>query len=133
MRAICRAICPMRTVHAVVGLAVLLAGCPVRQPVAPLASVGDVPLFPGLGDHGRPVTTDSPQAQRYFDQGLGFLYAFNHDEAVRSFRKAIELDPDCAMAWWGVAVANGPHINNPLVPEDRARDAWVALQAAQAR
>jgi tetratricopeptide (TPR) repeat protein len=95
--------------------------------------VGDVPLFPGLGDFTRMVSTDSPRAQRYFDQGLSFLYAFNHDEAIRSFRKAAELDPECAMAWWGIAVANGPHINNPVVPEERAKSAWIALQAAQAR
>ena len=91
-----------------------------------------VPLFEGLGRHSRKVTTKSPEAQRYFDQGLAFLYAFNHDEAIRAFRRAGELDPKCAMAFWGVAVANGPHINNPVVPEDRAKAAWEALKRAQA-
>ena len=75
-----------------------------------------VPLFDGLGGLSRKVTTASPEAQRYFDQGLAFMYAFNHDEAIRAFRRAAELDPECAMAFWGVAVANGPHINNPVVP-----------------
>jgi len=96
------------------------------------AEGASVPLFEGLGSLSRKVTTASPEAQRYFDQGLAFLYAFNHDEAIRAFRRAGELDPKCAMAFWGVAVANGPHINNPVVPEDRAKAAWEALKRAQA-
>jgi tetratricopeptide (TPR) repeat protein len=91
-----------------------------------------VPFYEGLGGFTRKVTTASPEAQRYFDQGLAFLYAFNHDEAIRSFRRAAELDPACAMAWWGVSYANGPHINNPVVPEDRAKAAWEALGKARA-
>jgi tetratricopeptide (TPR) repeat protein len=90
------------------------------------------PPFDGLGGLSRKVTTASPEAQRYFDQGLAFMYAFNHDEAIRAFRRAGELDPKCAMAFWGVAIANGPHINNPVVPEDRAKAAWEALKQAQA-
>ena len=82
----------------------------------PGSSVAKPPLFEGLGKHTRPVTTTNPDAQRYFDQGLNFLFAFNHDEAIRSFAHAAALDPDCAMAHWGVALANGPHINNPTVP-----------------
>src|SRR5262249_7797612 len=77
----------------------------------------------------RTVTT-RPEAQRYFDQGLAFLYAFNHDEAIRSFRRAAELDPTCAMAHWGVSIANGSHINKPDLPVDRARAGWEALQRA---
>jgi tetratricopeptide (TPR) repeat protein len=77
------------------------------------------------------VTTTSPEAQRYFDQGLNFLYAFNHDEAIRSFEHAATLDPKCAMAHWGVAFANGPHINFPLVPPERAKAAWAALTKAR--
>lgn len=90
------------------------------------------PLFDGLGTHGRPVTTKSPEVQKFFNQGLAFLYAFNHDEAIRSFEEAARLDPSCAMAWWGVAYANGPHINNPVVPEPRAKAAWAALAKAKA-
>jgi tetratricopeptide (TPR) repeat protein len=96
------------------------------------AGDGGVPLYEGLGGRTRKVTTSSPEAQRYFDQGLAFLYAFNHDEAIRSFRRAAELDPKCAMAYWGVAYANGPHINNPVVPTDRAKAAWEALGKAKA-
>ena len=94
----------------------------------PLAAV---PRFAGLGDHGRQVTTASAEAQRFFNQGLCFLYAFNHDEAIRSFRHAAKIDPDCAMAWWGIAFANGPHINNPAVPPERAKAAWEALGRAR--
>jgi tetratricopeptide (TPR) repeat protein len=103
--------------------------------VAPPASAADptpVPLFDGLGSYARTVSTASPEAQRYFDQGLAFMYAFNHDEAIRAFTRAAELDPDCAMAHWGVAIANGPHINNTVVPPERAAAAWAALGRARA-
>ena len=99
---------------------------------SPPAQASRAPLFSGLGDFGRRVTTESAEAQKYFDQGLCFLYAFNHDEAIRSFQEAARLDPACAMAWWGVAIANGPHINNPAVPEPRAEQAWQALKKAEA-
>ncbi len=112
---------------------VLSAGL-VASLVAGSAAAADapVPLYEGLGGLSREVTTSSPEAQRYFDQGLAFLYAFNHDEAIRSFRRAGELDPGCAMAFWGIAYANGPHINNPVVPEERASAAWDALGKATA-
>jgi tetratricopeptide (TPR) repeat protein len=90
-----------------------------------------VPLFEGLGKHSRKVTTTSPDAQRYFDQGLAFLYAFNHDEAIRAFRQASEIDPQCAMAYWGIALANGPHINNPAVDDAHAKAALDALTRAR--
>lgn len=112
--------------------AALLAGCAL-SPKAPKPAAPEVPMFKGLGDRGLPVTTSSPRAQKYFDQGLSFLYGFNHEEAIRSFRAAAEIDPDCAMAWWGIAIANGPHINNPVVPTERAEAAWAALQEANAR
>lgn len=95
------------------------------------SDAGSVPWFEGLGSHSRQVTTTSPKAQRYFNQGLCFLFAFNHDEAIRSFQQAAELDPDCALAWWGVSQANGPHINNPLVSREKAQAAWNALVKAR--
>ncbi len=95
------------------------------------AEVGPPPLFEGLGGFGREVTSSSPEAQRYFNQGLALMYAFNHDEAIRAFRHAGEIDPECAMAFWGISIANGPHINNPVVPDDRAREAWEALARAR--
>lgn len=97
---------------------------------AATAQPAGAPLFRDLGSYHRAVTTDSPQAQRYFDQGLTLLYAFNHAEAVRSFREAARLDPKCAMAWWGAAVAYGPNINKPMDPAD-APAAWEALQKAR--
>jgi tetratricopeptide (TPR) repeat protein len=90
-----------------------------------------LPLYSGLGNLTRPITTQSPEAQTYFNQGLCFLYAFNHDEAIRSFEQAAKLDPNCAMAWWGIAIANGPHINNPAATPERAIAAWNALSKAR--
>jgi tetratricopeptide (TPR) repeat protein len=99
-----------------------------------MAAAADVPpLFEGLGSHSRKVTTTSPVAQEYFDQGLAFLFAFNHDEAIRSFKHAAALDPDCAMAHWGVSIANGPHYNKADLPPDRAKAAWESLQLARAK
>ena len=103
----------------------------VLSDAASVPKVAHVPLFDGLGSFGRKVTTASSEAQRYFDQGLAFMYAFNHDEAIRFFRRTGEIDPKCAMAFWGIALANGPHINNPVVPEERARAAWAALEKAR--
>jgi len=89
-------------------------------------------LFDGLGDFTRKVTTRSPEAQRYFDQGLRFVWAFNHDEATRSFARAATLDPKCASCFWGVALTLGPNYNMPIMADARARVGWSALQAAQA-
>jgi tetratricopeptide (TPR) repeat protein len=89
------------------------------------------PLLEGLGNHAWPITTSSPNAQLRFNQGLTLLYAFNHDEAIRSFEAALEEDPDCAMAWWGIAIANGPHINNPGMDPAASKSAWEALQLAR--
>src|SRR5712692_643310 len=67
----------------------------------------------GLGDLHHPVSTSNAEAQHFFDQGLRLIYAFNHDEAARSFQRAAELDPKLAMAYWGIAEAVGPNYNNP--------------------
>src|SRR5438270_3437872 len=74
-------------------------------------------LVTGLGDLHHPVSTTNKEAQQFFDQGLRLIYAFNHDEAARSFRRASELDPKLAMAWWGVALAVGPNYNLAVDPE----------------
>jgi tetratricopeptide (TPR) repeat protein len=89
------------------------------------------PLFDGLGTHHRRVSTTSDQAQRYWDQGLAFLFAFNHDEAIRSFQQAAVIDPHCAMTWWGIAIANGPHINKAEVAKANADAAWQAIKKAR--
>lgn len=88
-----------------------------------------VPLYQDLGDHQYPITTSAPQAQQYFDQGLRLYYAFNHQEAIRSFEAGARLDPGCAMCYWGIALAYGPNINAPM-DEANARLAYVALQQA---
>ena len=89
------------------------------------------PLYDGLGSYSRKVTTNSAEAQRYFDQGLGFLHGFNHRAAIRAFEQAAKLDPECAMAHWGVALACGPHINSMAVPPPAAELAWKELELAQ--
>src|SRR5437879_12897240 len=70
-----------------------------------------VPLYTDLGDHHVPITTPVSLAQRYFDQGMRLLYGFNHGEAIRSFNHAAQLDSSCAMCYWRVAYAYGPHVN----------------------
>ncbi len=88
-----------------------------------------VTLVTGLGDLHHPVSTHNSQAQQFFDQGLRFIYAFNHDEAARSFQHAGELDPKFAMAFWGVAEAVGPNYNDPADP-GRYKQAHEAVQKA---
>lgn len=85
----------------------------------------------GLGTHSFRITTSSPEAQAAFDRGLTLAYGFSHGTAESEFRRAAQLDSACAMAWWGVALVNGPHINFPLVPPDKARIAWDALSRAR--
>jgi len=74
-------------------------------------------LMEGLSNLHHPVSTQNAEAQQFFDQGLRLVYAFNHEEAARSFHRAAELDPKLAMAWWGVALAVGPNYNLPVDPE----------------
>jgi tetratricopeptide (TPR) repeat protein len=96
------------------------------------ATPDSVPLFDNLGTHHYAITTSVPLAQRYFDQGLKLYYAFNHGEAVRAFEEASRLDPDCAMCYWGLALAYGPNINAPMERE-AALAAYDAIQKAIAR
>ena len=86
-------------------------------------------LMSGLGDLHHPVSTSNPQAQQFFDQGLRLIYAFNHDEAGHSFKRAAELDPKLAMAYWGIAEAVGPNYNDPA-SDDRFKAAHDAIQKA---
>jgi len=84
-----------------------------------------------LGEYHRAITTKSPEAQAFFDQGLRLIYGFNHDEAARSFAHATQLDPTCASCYWGLALVLGPNYNVPML-EDRFPAAWEAVQRAQA-
>jgi hypothetical protein len=89
------------------------------------------PFYKGLGEHKMVITTDSPKAQKYFNQGMAFLHGYNHAAAIRSFQEAVKLDPECAMAHWGISLASGPHINFPLVPPPAAELAWKELELAR--
>jgi tetratricopeptide (TPR) repeat protein len=88
-------------------------------------------LAPGLGPMHHPVTTSSPEAQKYFDQGLNLLFGFNHDEAEKAFQQATKLDPNMAMAYWGIAYAVGPNYNLP-VDWQREEIAYNAIAKAKA-
>ena len=88
-----------------------------------------VTLMTGLGNWHHPVSTTNAQAQAFFDQGLRLIYAFNHDEAVRSFQHAAEIDPKLAMAYWGVAEAVGPNYNDPA-SDERFVQAHAAIEKA---
>jgi tetratricopeptide (TPR) repeat protein len=108
------------------------SGEPTSDSAAPAATAPASAWRPfDLGTHHRPVSTSSVEAQRAFDQGLIWAYAFNHDEAQRAFEEAARLDPNLAMAYWGIALVNGPHFNNPFVDEAHAKAAWEALAKAR--
>jgi tetratricopeptide (TPR) repeat protein len=95
------------------------------------AAVGGTPvLYDSLGSYSYRITTASPQAQRWFDQGLRLVYGFNHHEAQRAFREAARLDPQCAMCFWGIALTEGGNYNHPTDAEREAR-ALQAMQQAQ--
>lgn len=97
---------------------------------AAAAKPAPAPLFEDLGDHHRKITTSSARAQRYFDQGLRLMFAFNLEEAQRSFEEAARADPKCASCFWGAALSLGPHINF-AAQDDRTRAA--ARAAAKAK
>lgn len=90
----------------------------------------DATRFDNLGEYHRPIRTQSAEAQAWFDQGFILYFGFNHEEAVRSFEAAAEKDPDCAMAYWGIAMSLGPNINNPNMEEEQSRAAYDAMQKA---
>src|SRR5215468_9381585 len=101
-----------------------------KPPPSPVAALAEgAKRFDDLGGYHMKVTA-TPEAQAWFDQGLRLNYGFNHDEATRSFAKGAEVDPSCAMCFWGAALTMGPNYNVPMLPE-RAQAAWGALQRAQ--
>ena len=127
----------MKLHHMIGFTAAILLGCALPSPAtepseasAPHTNSADrVPLYKDLGSHHKRISTKVPEAQQYFDQGLRFVYGFNHAEAIRSFAHAATLDPSCAMCYWGIALAYGPHVNAPM---DRAGGvaAYEAVQKA---
>lgn len=128
-----------RTLVVVIGIAAIAAGllygrrtsdtrspAPAATPEAPVGAT----LLEGLGNYDFPVTTSKPDAQRWFNQGLMLTFGFNHDAAERSFLKATEIDPECAMCWWGAALVLGPHVNSGMEPANNAK-AWSRAQRAK--
>ncbi len=111
------------------GMSRLVALFGARAAVAATQAGEAPPLFDNLGDFSMKVTTDSPQAQAYFDQGVRLMFGFNHAEAIRAFKAAQRLDPGCAMCFWGEALSLGVNINAPMDPE-ASPPAWDALQKA---
>lgn len=101
---------------------------PPGQPTTTQAT-GATPLYDNLGTLERRVTTSSPTAQQYFNQGLRLIYGFNHDEAIKSFKEGLKHDSTCAMCYWGIAYALGPNINLPM-DTSAARPAYDAVQKA---
>ena len=133
-----------RPIAVVLVLAVLIAGVlysrslrsPTPPPAAPVAVVPAPPipgatLLQGLGPHHFEISSTVPEVSRWFDQGLMLAYGFNHDAAERSFMRATELDPGCAMCWWGAALVLGPHVNSTMDPGNNDK-AWQRLQKARA-
>ncbi|MBM3773641.1 MAG: hypothetical protein FJW37_00585 [Acidobacteria bacterium] len=110
----------------------LAAAAALAQHQHPKANEKPPALLPGLGNHHFPIATASPEAQKFFDQGLTLLYGFNRYEALRSFRRAAELDPKALMPRWGMAMALGPHINMDLDGDVNQKEACEILRAANA-
>lgn len=102
---------------------IVVSGCNTLEPG----------MYEGFGNYQRPIQTDSEAAQAYFNQGMQLLYGFNHDEAIRSFEKAAEKDPDSPMPYWGIAYANGININDPAMTEERSKNARAAADEALKR
>lgn len=118
----------------VVGLSALFAATAFAQTMDHSAmhpSEAQVRLLQGIGNADHPIATKNPEAQQYFDQGLNYIFAFNHEEARRSFEKAAELDPLAPMPLWGVALAVGPNYNDIDIGHERATKAMLALEQAR--
>ena len=107
-------------------LVTLLAGCQSSTPAEK-----EVPSYYQIGDVHREVTTSSPDAQLWFDRGLALTYGFNHEAAIQCFERAAELDPACAMAFWGKAYALGPNYNDTEMTPEKCRGAYDALRHAE--
>lgn len=117
-----------------VAMLTTLCGCsgpsdnPDSTQTAAVEQLG-APLFDDLGSHGYAISTANPRSQQYFNQGLNLAYGFNHHEAVRAFTEGARLDPECAMCYWGHALALGPNINKAMDDADISA-AYAAAQLA---
>src|SRR6266545_5618842 len=117
----------MKSVPFFLAFALFCYPAAAQQSSTPSPPAKTATLMRGLGDLQHPVSTKNPAAQKFFDQGLRLIYAFNHDEAARSFQHAAELDPKLAMANWGIAEAVGPNYNHPA-SDDRFIQAHQAIE-----
>lgn len=120
----------LKPVTIVMMLIVLLVGAQAQHQHGGSAAK-PAELIPGAGRLHHRVSTKNQEAQKFFDQGLAFIYGFNHDEARRSFERATVLDPDLAMAYWGIALAVGPNYNEPQIDQSRLDAAVSALETAR--
>jgi len=127
----------MRKIYMLLYALVVIAvvSCDKEENIQDIATKAGAPLFDGMGDHTHPITTNNKYVQRYFDQGLTIDFAFNHAESARSFRAGQTLDPNCAMCFWGEALALGPNINvtsnGSVIMADQERlAAYAAIQKA---
>ena len=116
-------------------ISLLLGSCATEESLNELVKRAGAPLFEGMGNHTHPITTNDSYVQRYFNQGLTIDFAFNHAESARSFKAAQNLDPNCAMCYWGEALALGPNINvtsnGAVIMADHEREAAnAAIQKA---
>src|SRR5215213_6537188 len=124
-----------RSIIAVIGVATWPASLAAQEhqhpPSLPTTTLPNTvtPLYNNLGSLHHAITSKSPRAQEYFDQGLRLTYGFNHEEAIKSFKEAIRQDSTCAMCYWGVAYALGPNINLPM-DTSAARPAYKAVEKA---
>ncbi len=121
-----------KSLAGVLCLLMVVAGAARAEPTPDFMGSPDdrEPIFDGIGDIHHGVTTTELFAQQFFDQGLSFIYAFNTDEALGSFREAARRDPKMAMAYWGIALALGPNYNDPSNVE-RGKQAYAVIQRAQ--
>jgi len=129
----------LTVLFAVSSSAVLLGQAPAPVPTPAhehAASAPEAPkpvaLYDGMGSHRHPIANSSPEAQKFFDQGMVLAYGFNHEEAFRSFERAAQLDPKAAMPHWGMALVLGANYNDPVPPDDRAKKANAELVNALA-
>jgi tetratricopeptide (TPR) repeat protein len=101
------------------------AAAQIASPAAP-----PVKIYSGMGTLHHKIATKNPEAQQFFDQGLTLVYGFNHEQAIRSFERASELDPAAPMPYWGKALALGPNYNIDVDP-DREKGSFATIQKAK--
>ncbi|HEY4230588.1 MAG TPA: hypothetical protein VGO79_10470, partial [Thermoanaerobaculia bacterium] len=119
------------SIVAVLGVAVVARA---QHPAEPTEAAAPKPpaLLSGLGSHRHPIATSSPEAQKFFDQGMVMLFGFNHEEAFRSFEKAAQLDPGSPMPHWGMALVTGSNYNDPAPEATRLQRARAEVDRALA-